>query len=153
MNAILAIAVAVAVIAFAAFGIPTATASAVKENMNASQIAGFARQAGFSDDDLTIAVAVALAESHGDVSAHNVKGEDSRGLWQISVNAHPEFSDWQLFDPQTNANAAYSVWSDAGSFRPWSTFNTYQADGKTLVSVGTGVYRQYLNAAQEGVNA
>jgi hypothetical protein len=35
-----------------------------------------------------------------------------------------------LYDPQTNANAAYSVYSDAGfKFTPWTTFKTGSYEG------------------------
>ena len=47
----------------------------------------------------------------------------SYGLWQIYRKAHPEFAGDDLFDPETNARAAFKVWQSAGrSFRPWSTF-------------------------------
>lgn len=102
-----------------------------------SNIATYARQAGFAGNDLLIAVAVALAESGGNARAYNPEtaagapdGKGSYGLWQIYLNAHPEFTGEDLYDPQTNANAAFSVYSNAGnSFSPWSTFKnqTYQA--------------------------
>ena|SRR3990172_1512184 len=47
--------------------------------------------------------------------------EDSRGLFQINVNAHPWAADWNLFDPDTNARAARRVYDEAGgSWEPWS---------------------------------
>jgi Lysozyme like domain len=95
-----------------------------------SQILSLAQLAGFSGDDLTTAVAVALAESGGNPQAYNperaagaAEGHGSFGLWQIYLTAHPEYRNANLFDPQTNANAAFAVYSAAGrSFRPWSTF-------------------------------
>lgn len=94
------------------------------------QIVGLAQNAGFSGDDLTTAVSVALAESGGDpnaynpeVAAHAPVGYGSFGLWQIYLKAHPEYKGQNLFDPQLNASAAYAVYAAAGnSFRPWSTF-------------------------------
>ena len=99
-------------------------------NLNIQQIAAVAAAAGFSGDDLATAVAVALAESGGNPQAYNPEraagapaGKGSFGLWQIYLNAHPEFAGQNLFDPQTNAAAAFAVYSAAGnSFRPWSTF-------------------------------
>jgi hypothetical protein len=99
-------------------------------------VATYARQAGFAGNDLVTAVAVALAESGGNARAYNPEkqagtpdGKGSYGLWQIYLNAHPEFTNQDLYDPQTNANAAYSVYSKAGGFFPWSTYNSgaYQA--------------------------
>lgn len=105
--------------------------------LSAADIAQVAANAGFSGNDLTTAVAVALAESGGNPSAYNPEtaagtpqGQGSYGLWQIYLKAHPEFSGVDLTDPNNNANAAFSVYSAAGSsFRPWSTFNNgaYQA--------------------------
>lgn len=114
-------------------------------NLSASQIAGYAQTAGFTGDDLVTAVAVALAESSGNPQAHgdlSLSGSGSYGLWQIYAHAHPEFGPdfTQLYDPQTNANAAYSVYQAAGnSFTPWSTFKN-------------GAYSTYLNSASSAVS-
>lgn len=97
---------------------------------NAQQIAQVARRAGFTGSGLAIAVAVAMAESGGNTVAYNPEtaagtpdGLGSYGLWQIYLKAHPEFSGRDLFDPDTNGNAAYRVFQQAGySFNPWSTF-------------------------------
>jgi Lysozyme like domain len=95
-------------------------------------IPGYAKAAGFTGADLAIAVAVALAESGGNPNAYNPETAagtpqdmGSYGLWQIYLNAHPEFAGQNLLDPQTNANAAFSVYQAAGnSFKPWTTFKT-----------------------------
>ena len=65
------------------------------------------------------AVDVAKLESSWNTDAHNQSGEDSRGLWQINVRAHPTYGRLNLFDPQVNAWCAYQVWVAAGSWRPW----------------------------------
>ena len=117
-------------------------------NLSAAQIAQLASAAGFTGADLTTAVAIALAESGGNPKAYNPEtaantpvGQGSVGLWQIYQKAHPEFSGWNLLDPQTNANAAFSVYSAAGnSFKPWSTFKN-------------GAYAKYFSQAQGAVNA
>lgn len=103
--------------------------------LSPSQIADLAYRAGFRGTALTMAVAVALAESSGNPSAYNPEtaagtpsGKGSYGLWQIYRNAHPEFASVNLFDPSLNAMAAYSVYRAAGnSFTPWSTFNNGSA--------------------------
>lgn len=95
-----------------------------------SQIEQYAYNAGFRGDALKLAVAVALAESAGNPSAYNPElaagtkaGSGSRGLWQIYGSAHPQYNNNAVYDPQANANAAYSVYKSAGeSFRPWSTY-------------------------------
>jgi hypothetical protein len=102
-----------------------------------AQLVALASGAGFSGDDLVTAVSIALAESGGNPQAYNPEraagtpqGYGSFGLWQIYLKAHPEFAGSNLFDPATNAAAAFSVYQRAGgSFRPWSTFgnNAYMA--------------------------
>ena len=110
-------------------------------------IGRLAFQAGFRDTDLIIAVAVALAESGGHIMAYNPEtkantpqGRGSYGLWQIYRKAHPEFDSWDLYDPQKNAEAAFSVYQGAGrSFHPWSTFTA-------------NVYENFLGVANDAVN-
>jgi len=97
--------------------------------MSIDDIIVLAENAGFEGNDLATAVAVALAESSGNPNAHGDIGigQGSFGLWQINSYYHPEFGPdfTTLYDPQTNANAAYSVYSAAGnSFSPWSTFKS-----------------------------
>lgn len=113
--------------------------------LSIEQIGTFAQNAGFTGDDLVTAVAVALAESGGDPNSlgdTNVgSGTGSFGLWQINADAHPEYGPnfSQLYDPQTNANAAYAVYSAAGdSFSPWTTFKT-------------GTYSGFVSSVEAGI--
>lgn len=116
--------------------------------LSASQIALYAANAGFADEDLKTAIAVALAESGGDPEAYNPEkqagtpdGLGSVGLWQIYQYRHPEFQGEDLTDPQTNANAAFSIYDAAGrSFRPWSTYKSQ-------------AYLTHFAEAQAAVNA
>lgn len=114
-------------------------------------IARHARRAGFPDDEVAIAVAVALAESAGDPSSHNdVPPDDSYGLWQINMlgGLGPERrrqfgirSDAELLSPAVNAHAAFLVWRDARrSWRPWSTWLH-------------GTYRQFLDRGRAAAAA
>ncbi len=118
--------------------------SGIVGNMNASDIAVYAQNAGFSGADLATAVAVALAESSGNPTAVgdlNITPGGSVGLWQINLKYHPDLAQQDLTDPQVNANAAYSVYQDAGnSFQPWSTFKT-------------GAYMSYIDQVNQAVNA
>jgi len=106
--------------------------------LTAAQINYYAQTAGFSGSDLATAVAIALAESSGNAAIYNPEtqagapaGKGSYGLWQIYLNKHPEFAGVNLYDPQTNANAAYSIYSAAGGFSPWTTYKS-------------GKYQQFL---------
>jgi hypothetical protein len=105
--------------------------------LSLSQIAQYAAAAGFTGNDLATAVAIAIAESGGNPSDYNKEPQDvpgrygrtspsdgkgSYGLWQIYLAAHPEFAVANLLDPQTNANAAFTLYSNHG-FSAWSTYN------------------------------
>jgi hypothetical protein len=101
-----------------------------------AQISYYAQNAGFTGQDLITAVAIALAESSGNLNNYNPEtaagapqGQGSYGLWQIYLYKHPEDAGVNLFDPQTNANAAFAIYSAAGGFTPWTTYNSgaYQA--------------------------
>src|SRR6267142_35793 len=118
--------------------------SEMGQKLSYDEIVMLAFNVGFGSD-ASIAAAVALAESGGDPDAYNPEknaaigyedapdGEGSYGLWQIYLHRHPEFSGQNLYDPQVNANAAYKVYSDAGGFKPWSTYKS-------------GKYQEYLSA-------
>ncbi|XVS62544.1 type VII secretion target [Actinosynnema sp. CA-299493] len=118
--------------------------------LSPEQIARHAHDAGFRGQDLTIAVAVALAESGGDPRAHNATPPDnSYGLWQINMLGsmgparRDEFgleSNRDLFDPAENARAANEISGDGRSWTPWSTYTN-------------GAYKRHLDEARRGVEA
>lgn len=96
-----------------------------------SDVVQVARAAGFSGEDLAIAVAIAYAESGGNPNAVGDQAlapsnGPSIGLWQINIGtrANPGYASWNLTDPLTNAQVAYTLYQQGGgSFRPWSTFD------------------------------
>jgi hypothetical protein len=107
-----------------------------------------ARTAGWIDEAVAIAVAIAMAESGGDPNAHNTNagtGDNSYGLWQINMLGsmgparRQQFglsSNDELFNPATNARVAYEMSGGGGNWSPWSTWKN-------------GAYRQYLGAARQ----
>lgn len=109
----------------------TKPADASGGKLSSEQIAQYAANAGFTGQDLKIAVAVALAESGGNPRAHNPVGkDDSYGLWQINMRGGlgPErrklfdiSNNEQLYDPAVNAKAAYLIWKRNG----WDAWTTY----------------------------
>jgi hypothetical protein len=111
-----------------------------------AQIAGAATSAGFSGAALAKAVAIALAESGGNPNAHNaVPPDNSYGLWQINMLGsmgparRKQFgltSNDQLFNPATNAKAAYAIANNGKSFTPWSTYTS-------------GAYLRYMSRANK----
>lgn len=82
------------------------------------------------------AIAIALAESGGDIHSenHNTNGTVDKGLWQVnSVHGFPG----DLFDPKYNLLAACSVYKSQG-FNAWSTYKN-------------GAYRQFIPEAEKGL--
>jgi hypothetical protein len=118
--------------------------------LSPEQIAQAAHDAGFRGHDLTTAVAVALAESGGDPRAHNpVPPDNSYGLWQINMigalgpDRRHQFhldANKELYDPETNAEAAFAISGKGNSFQPWTTFTS-------------GAYKSHLDEARKGVKA
>jgi hypothetical protein len=116
--------------------------------LSPAQIAEHAHEAGFRGQDLTVAVAVALAESGGDTRAHNaVPPDDSYGLWQVNMIGslgparRDEFhldSNGELFDPAENAQAAWEISGHGRSFQPWTTYPS-------------GAYKKHLDDARRGI--
>ena len=110
----------------------------MSEPIDGKIVAQVAKNAGFSGDDLTNAVAIAAAESswkadnywpedeffdEKGISQADRQGKGSYGLFQIFLYLHPEFDGWNLFDPQCNACAANLLYRRArNSFEPWSTY-------------------------------
>ena len=90
--------------------------------LSLAQMQALAASVGFPDPAL--AAAVAMAESGGKTDAFNTEG--SYGLFQIDVVYNPSFQSNPsvLFDPTTNAKAAYSISSHGTNFKPWTTYRT-----------------------------
>ena len=44
--------------------------------------------------------------------------EDSRGILQVNVIAHPQFAAWNLYNPDVCARAARIIWDSQG-YRAW----------------------------------
>jgi hypothetical protein len=93
--------------------------------------------AGGSEATADTAAAIAEAESGGcqyalagPVDIRPVKtctwtvtnGENSCGLWQINLRAHPTYSAPGIFDTLTNAGAAVAISDGGADFTPWTTY-------------------------------
>ncbi|MEV6796862.1 transglycosylase SLT domain-containing protein [Micromonospora rifamycinica] len=133
----------------ASVGGPAISAKASRVGVNAVGIdlcAQVAYAAGFRNNPLVTAVAVAMAESSCNPSAVGSNGPTAgcpngsldRGLWQINNCYHPTVNDTCAYTAQCNANAAYSISSGGSNWQPWSTYNN-------------GAYAGYLSAAQAAV--
>lgn len=107
-------------------------------NLTLAQLQALAASVGFPDPAL--AAAVAMAESGGNPNAYNTEG--SYGLWQIDVVYNQSYASNPsvLFDPVTNAKAAYAISSKGTNFRPWTT---YRCPCNITPCVGTPCYMQW----------
>lgn len=83
-----------------------------------AQIYSYARHAGFPEGLADQMTSIALRESRGCPAVHTRNSrEDSYGLWQINVKAHPGLAGSlgidpdDLLDPEVNARAAASLWA------------------------------------------
>lgn len=87
-------------------------------------VAGIARAAGWTGDDLTMAVAVALAGSDGDDSfvLPGVAGlvDDRIGWWLIPAGDLDYPARVELARPAVNAETARQLWADAGGSWAWN---------------------------------
>lgn len=122
--------------------------------MTAIEIYQTARNAGFPPNTAITMTAIALRESGGNPMAYNgTPPDDSFGLWQINMLGSlgtarlQQFglSDpSQLFDPDTNARAAYQIWggNDANLSAAWYIDRPVYKER----------YEQYLPAAQEAAS-
>jgi hypothetical protein len=99
-----------------------------------AQVVAIAREVWRSDEAAVIAAAIAKAESGLRPRAHNaVPPDNSYGLWQINMigNLGPSrraqfglTSNEDLFDPRTNARAAYAISRGGTSWTPWSVYKS-----------------------------
>lgn len=115
--------------------------------LNTSQVFNYFYNAGFRGSNLDAAVKICYCESSFNTNAHNTTGEDSRGLMQINVDAHPNYLNRNLFDPQINANTAYEIFTNAGkTFKDWTCarnlnlVNPSFMFGTALAFIGLAIY-------------
>ena len=102
------------------------------------ELAGYAKAAGFTGDNLVTIVAIALRESGGNASVigdidNPHAGCRSYGLVQINVcpqgtaGGNNRGTPWRenpttLLDPVTNFKAAYEMSGGGRNFGPWTTY-------------------------------
>lgn len=106
------------------------------------QIAGYAKQAGFSGNALITAVAVAMAESSGNTNVENSIG--CVGLFQIygkiHRRSHPTWTNSWLKSPGNNAKAAYILSNGGKNWKPWEAYSR-------------GMHKRYLSSATAAVRS
>jgi hypothetical protein len=93
-------------------------------------IVALAKKNRFPDPNL--AAAIAMAESGGVPNALTITDrENSVGLWQINLKAHPHYTRAAMIVPDNNAVAAFTISKGGTDWRPWSVYTS-------------GKYKQFL---------
>ncbi len=114
-------------------------------SLSAVDVARLGSKAGWSGNDLVLAVAVSRAESGfnpGAVNKANSNGTEDYGLWQINSVHSTLFTKYDWKDGQQNAYMAKAVWDGRKSGHGWEAWSTYT----------NGKYRSFMAEAQAAVN-
>jgi hypothetical protein len=102
--------------------------------LNSSQVTSYLYNAGFKGVNLSAAIKICYCESSFNTNAHNTTGEDSRGLMQINVDAHPHYANRNLFDPQINCNTAFEIFTKSGkNFKAWTCAKKLNLENPTIL--------------------
>lgn len=106
--------------------------------LSASQIAGYAKNAGVPPGQVAIATAIALAESGGQTDATsptNSNGTRDMGLWQINSVHTNLLSGHDVYDPAQNAAMMFTLSKGGTNWNAWSVYKN-------------GAYMKHLGNAQ-----
>lgn len=116
--------------------------------LNSTQVNNYLYNAGFRGVYLSAALKICFCESSFNTHAHNTDNEDSRGLMQININAHPYYANRNLFDPQINCNTAFELFTKRNkTFKDWTCARLLNLEKPTeifsnigLVFIGLALY-------------
>ena len=117
------------------------------------QVYDLLRLTGFKGQNLKVAWAVAMKESHGNPLAHNYNprtGDNSYGMFQINLYGSLKARVGQyglakaadLYNPVTNARIAFQMTSEGRNWGSWGVGRHSYNGG-----VSTGVVQEWLKAA------
>jgi len=116
--------------------------------LSIQQAAVYARQAGFSGDNLVTILAIAMAESG--LSSSVVNSIGATGILQIYLKVHPDVSSQQAKDPAFSFRYAWKLSDGGKNFCPWQSYSS------TICGVGwDNRWKQYIPQVQQalGTNA
>lgn len=115
-----------------------------------NQAATYARNAGFSGDNLVTILALAMAESNLNTDVVNSIG--AVGILQIYLKYHPEVSMAQAKDPQFSFNYAYKLSSGGKNFCAWQSYDCVVC-GNCGPKGWDNRYKQFLPQVQAALNS
>lgn len=99
---------------------PSGPTTHVMGKLSATQVAQYARNAGFPASEIPMAVEVARLESGFDPNKEGLIDPRDKGLFQINSHYHPEVLSINWKDPQANTNLARQIWQQRG----WGEWHT-----------------------------
>lgn len=126
-----------------------------------AQIYALARGAGFDAREAEVMTAIAMRESAGNPMAHNPDrstGDNSYGLWQINMidslgpqrrKGYGLTRNEDLFDPATNARAAYLLYKSRQASRAKNPFDPWSTDPNHMTSGRVPIRQEYIDAAHQ----
>lgn len=114
------------------------------------QAATYAKNAGFTGNDLVTILAIAMAESN--LNTDVVNGIGATGILQIYLKAHPNVTSAQAKDPQFSFNYGYKLWKARGNFCDWQSYDC-KICGNCGPNGWDGRYTQYLPQVQAALGS
>lgn len=110
------------------------------------QASTYAKNAGFTGNDLVTILAIALAESN--LQTDIVNGIGATGILQIYLKAHPDVTSAQAKDPQFSFNYGYKLVKARGNFCDWQSYDC-NVCGNCNPGVGwDNRYKQFIPQVQ-----
>lgn len=117
--------------------------------LSGESVASYARNAGFPENQIPMATAVAWLESGFDPNIEGKADPRDKGLMQINSHYHPEVLQINWRDPQQNMNLAHKIWASGG----WSQWHTSGAATVLSRSPTFQAYAKSSSASQSTANA
>lgn len=89
------------------------------------------------------------SESGGNPGSHaDTTSEDSRGLFQINIKAHPQWANTNLYDPETNAKLAFQYFI-APAYEEVKSSTTLSDPQKTAYVWKNGIRPKWTEAKNQ----
>jgi surface antigen len=115
-------------------------------NLTIQQAAQYARNAGFTGNDLVTILAIAMAESN--LNTDVVNGIGATGILQIYLKAHPDVTSSQAKDPQFSFNYGYKLFKARGNFCDWQSYDCQICGNCNPTTGWDNRYKQFIPQVQ-----
>jgi surface antigen len=115
-------------------------------NLTIQQAAQYAKNAGFTGNDLVTILAIAMAESN--LNTDVVNGIGATGILQIYLKAHPDVTSAQAKDPQFSFNYGYKLFKARGNFCDWQSYDCKICGNCNPTTGWDNRYKQFIPQVQ-----